>query len=102
MEALQPILIPCLFITLAVQDLIPPQKTHFHASTQTTIRHLTSILTSLLILMRYHLYLISTPTSLTETIPVLQEEPTMIPIGDQYLAQLSRAQVKNGLENLTQ
>lgn len=69
MEALQPIPIPCPFIPLDAQVLILLQKTHFHASTQTTILQLTSILT-LLILMQYHLYLISTPTSLTETIPV--------------------------------
>lgn len=90
-------LIPCLFTTLVVQALILAQKRLSHASTQTTILQLTSILTPPPIPTRCHLYLISTPISLIETIPWLQV--IMILIGVQYLAQLSRVQVKNGPES---
>ena len=69
---MEAILIPCPFITLVAQVLTLAQKTHFHASSQITILQLTSIL----IPMRYHLYLISTPTNLTETIPETIPETT--------------------------
>lgn len=69
MEVVQPILIPCLFTTLAGQGLILARKLHFHASTQLAIPHLTSIqtLTLLPILMRYPASLPNLTTSLTET-----------------------------------
>ena len=101
MEAVQLILIPCLLNTLAGQGLILPQKPHCRVSIQPTILQLTFKIMHP-ILMLCPLYLISIPTNPTETILEPSEELTMIPTGGQYLVQLSRAQVKNGVERLYQ